>query len=41
MSGNAYLHWHTGEEVDEIEFQEGEIKMIDLISEYQQEKVAE
>ncbi|KAJ3123216.1 Tubulin beta-4 chain [Nowakowskiella sp. JEL0407] len=32
----AFLHWYTGEGMDEAEFQEAESNMNDLISEYQQ-----
>merc|ERR1712241_129094 len=32
----AFLHWHTGEGMDEMEFTEAESNMNDLISEYQQ-----
>ncbi|XP_018579900.1 tubulin beta chain-like [Anoplophora glabripennis] len=32
----AFLHWYTGEGMEEQEFREGESNMIDLISEYQQ-----
>ncbi|KAF9277809.1 Tubulin beta-4A chain [Mortierella alpina] len=32
----AYLHWYTGEGMDEMEFTEAESNMNDLISEYQQ-----
>ncbi|XP_036592596.1 LOW QUALITY PROTEIN: tubulin beta chain-like [Trichosurus vulpecula] len=32
----AFLHWHTGEGIDEIEFTEAESNMNDLVSEYQQ-----
>ncbi|KAJ1537592.1 Tubulin beta-4 chain, partial [Nowakowskiella sp. JEL0078] len=32
----AFLHWYTGEGMDEIEFTEAESNMSDLISEYQQ-----
>ncbi|RWS08297.1 tubulin beta-1 chain-like protein [Dinothrombium tinctorium] len=32
----AFLHWYTGEGMDEMEFTEAESNMIDLISEYQQ-----
>lgn len=32
----AFLHWYTGEGMDEIEFVEAENNMCDLISEYQQ-----
>lgn len=32
----AFLHWYTGEGMEEHEFREAESNMIDLISEYQQ-----
>ena len=32
----AFLHWYTGEGMDEMEFTEAESNMYDLISEYQQ-----
>lgn len=32
----AFLHWYTGEGMDEMEFSEAESNMIDLISEYQE-----
>jgi tubulin beta len=32
----AYLHWYTGEGMDEMEFTEAESNMHDLVSEYQQ-----
>ena len=32
----AFLHWYTGEGMDEMEFSEAENNMNDLISEYQQ-----
>merc|ERR1712079_788858 len=32
----AFLHWYTGEGIDEMEFTEAESNMNDLISEYQQ-----
>ena len=32
----AFLHWYTGEGMDEMEFMEAEYNMNDLISEYQQ-----
>merc|ERR1719394_2454508 len=32
----AFLHWYTGEGMDEMEFIEAESNMNDLISEYQQ-----
>ena len=31
----AFLHWYTGEGMDEMEFTEAESNMNDLISEYQ------
>ncbi|CAH1996655.1 unnamed protein product [Acanthoscelides obtectus] len=36
----AFLHWYTGEGMEEIEFNEAESNMQDLISEYQQYDVA-
>ena len=32
----AFLHWYTGEGMDEMEFAEAENNMNDLVSEYQQ-----
>nr|BAM18257.1 beta-tubulin [Papilio xuthus] len=32
----AFLHWYTGEGMDEMEFTEADSNMSDLISEYQQ-----
>ena len=32
----AFLHWYTGEGMDEMEFTEAESYMNDLVSEYQQ-----
>ncbi|XP_038624030.1 tubulin beta chain-like [Tachyglossus aculeatus] len=32
----AFLHWYTGEGMDEMEFTEAESNMYDLVSEYQQ-----
>lgn len=32
----AFLHWFTGEGMDEMEFTEAESNMHDLVSEYQQ-----
>merc|ERR1712212_984146 len=32
----AFLHWYTGEGMDETEFTEAESNMNDLVSEYQQ-----
>jgi len=32
----AFLHWYTGEGMDEMEFTESESNMNDLVSEYQQ-----
>ena len=37
----AFLHWYTGEGMDEMEFCEAESNMKDLISEYQQYEEAE
>jgi tubulin beta len=36
FSRKAFLHWYTGEGMDEMEFTEAESNMNDLISEYQQ-----
>lgn len=35
----AFLHWYTGEGMDELEFTEAESNMNDLVSEYQQYQV--
>ena len=35
----AFLHWYTGEGMDEMEFTEAEANMNDLLSEYQQYQV--
>ncbi len=35
----AFLHWFTGEGMDEMEFTEAESNMNDLVSEYQQYQV--
>ncbi|CAI9770843.1 unnamed protein product [Fraxinus pennsylvanica] len=32
----AFMHWYTGEGMDEMEFTEAEINMHDLVAEYQQ-----
>jgi tubulin beta len=32
----AFLHWYTGEGMDEMEFTEAEANMNDLVAEYQQ-----
>ncbi|KAL6984093.1 hypothetical protein U1Q18_017469 [Sarracenia purpurea var. burkii] len=32
----AFLHWYTGERMDEMEFTEDESNMNDLVDEYQQ-----
>ena len=32
----AFLHWYTGEGMDEMEFQEAQTNLNDLVSEYQQ-----
>jgi len=32
----VFLHWYTGEGMDEMEFTEAESNMNDLVSEYQQ-----
>lgn len=37
----AFLHWYTGEGMDEMEFTEAESNMNDLVSEYQQYQDAE
>ncbi|XP_048579207.1 tubulin beta chain isoform X2 [Nematostella vectensis] len=37
----AFLHWYTGEGMDEMEFTEAESNMHDLIAEYQQYQEAE
>ncbi|POY72048.1 hypothetical protein BMF94_4918 [Rhodotorula taiwanensis] len=36
----AFLHWYTGEGLDELEFSEAESNMQDLIAEYQQYETA-
>ncbi|XP_032004758.1 tubulin beta-8 chain-like, partial [Hylobates moloch] len=36
----AFLHWYTGEGMDEMEFTEAESNMNDLVSEYQQHQDA-
>jgi len=36
----AFLHWYTGEGMDEMEFTEAESNMNDLVSEYQQYETA-
>ncbi|PWN95469.1 putative tubulin beta chain [Tilletiopsis washingtonensis] len=36
----AFLHWYTGEGMDEMEFTEAESNLMDLISEYQQYEAA-
>merc|ERR1711957_797327 len=33
---DSFLHWYTGEGMDEMEFTEAESNMNDLVSEYQQ-----
>lgn len=35
----AFLHWYTGEGMDEMEFSEAESNVNDLVSEYQQYQV--
>jgi hypothetical protein len=35
----AFLHWYTGEGMDEMEFTEAEANMNDLVAEYQQYQV--
>ena len=37
----AFLHWYTGEGMDEMEFTEAESNLNDLIAEYQQYQDAE
>lgn len=32
----AFLHWYTGEGMEEVEFEEAENNMSDLVAEYQQ-----
>jgi tubulin beta len=32
----AFLHWYTGEGMDEMEFTEAESNLLDLVAEYQQ-----
>lgn len=36
----AFLHWYTGEGMEEMEFSDAESNVHDLISEYQQYEVA-
>jgi len=36
----AYLHWYTGEGMDEMEFQEAESNVTDLVAEYDQYEAA-
>jgi tubulin beta len=36
FSRKAYLHWYTGEGMEEMEFTEAQSNMEDLVSEYQQ-----
>ncbi|KAH0444465.1 hypothetical protein IEQ34_025545 [Dendrobium chrysotoxum] len=36
----AFLHWYTGEGMDEMEFTEAESNLIDLVSEYEQYETA-
>ena len=36
----AFLHWYTGEGMDEMEFTEAESNLIDLMSEYEQYETA-
>merc|ERR1712226_1463353 len=40
FESKAFLHWYTGEGMDEMEFTEAESNVIDLITEYQQYFVA-
>jgi len=35
----AYLHWYTGEGMDEMEFSEADSDLKDLVAEYQQYQV--
>ena len=37
----AFLHWYTGEGMDELEFTEAESNIGDLLSEYQQYETAQ
>ena len=37
----AFLHWYSGEGMDEMEFTEAESNMNDLVSEYQQYQEAQ
>lgn len=39
MVHEAFLHWYTGEGMDELEFTEAESNMNDLVAEYQQYEV--
>ena len=36
----AFLHWYTGEGMDEMEFTEAESNLLDLIAEYEQYEAA-
>lgn len=36
----AFLHWYTGEGMDELEFTEAESNINDLLTEYQQYETA-
>merc|ERR1712224_1136979 len=36
VPSQGFLHWYTGEGMDEMEFTEAESNMNDLVSEYQQ-----
>ena len=36
LSKKAFMHWYTGEGMDEMEFTEAQSNVADLISEYQQ-----
>ncbi|KAI5474543.1 tubulin beta-1 chain [Pseudohyphozyma bogoriensis] len=40
LKRRAFLHWYTGEGMDEMEFTEAESNMIDLVQEYQQYETA-
>lgn len=35
----AFLHWYTGEGMEEVEFSDAEANLSDLISEYQQYEI--
>lgn len=40
-SAHSFLHWYTGEGMDELEFTEAESNLADLVSEYEQYANAE